>query len=297
MNLPAQAPVIGEVRIMTDFVLPFEDRHHAGRVLAEKLAHYRGHPNLLVLALPRGGLAVGFEVARALQAPLDIFVVRKLGFPGHEEYAMGAIASGGVRVMTPLPGLTVSPEALAEVVAREQAELVRREQLYRGQRPAVSLAGLTVIVVDDGLATGATMRAAVLAIRQQHPARLVVAVPVGAGDTCQALRDEADEVVCAATPKPFRAVGLWYEKFPQASDDEVRVLLEEARREHALLTRSKVLRPQPAPVTLAQSAPLKSPRSGINVNMQAADTAVLTRDMVTALARRCATSSAGQPGI
>jgi erythromycin esterase-like protein/predicted phosphoribosyltransferase len=233
---------------MTDVTLPFADRHHAGRVLAKKLAHYRGRPNLLVLALPRGGVAVGFEVARALQAPLDIFVVRKLGVPGHEEYAMGAIASGGVRVMTPLSGLTVSPEAVAEVVAREQAELVRREQLYRSQRPAVSLAGRTVIVVDDGLATGATMRAAVLAIRKQHPARLVVAVPVGAGDTCQSLRGEADEVVCAAMPEPFRAVGLWYEKFPQASDDEVRTLLEEARLEHALLAPSKVVAAQPAPV-------------------------------------------------
>ena len=167
---------------------------------------------------------------------------------------MGAIASGGVRVMTPLPGLTVSPVAVAEVVAREQAELVRREQLYRSQNPAVSLAGRTVIVVDDGLATGATMRAAVLAIRQQHPARLVVAVPVGAADTCQALHGEADEVVCAASPEPFRAVGLWYEKFPQASDDEVRTLLEEARREHALLAPSKLVVPQPAPVPPAHSA-------------------------------------------
>lgn len=225
---------------MTDVSLPFEDRHHAGRMLAEKLAHYRGQPNLLVLALPRGGVPVGFEVARALQAPLDIFVVRKLGLPGHEEYAMGAIASGGVRVMTPLPGLTISAEAVAEVVAREQAELVRREQLYRSQRPAVSLGGRTVIVVDDGLATGATMRAAVMAIRQQHPARLVVAVPVGSSEACEALRHEADEVVCVATPDPFRAVGLWYEKFPQTSDDEVRTLLEHARREHALLTRSKI---------------------------------------------------------
>lgn len=226
---------------MTDVTLPFEDRSQAGRVLAEKLARYRGHPKLLVLALPRGGLPVGFEVARALHAPLDIFVVRKLGFPGHEEYAMGAIASGGVRVMTPQPGLTVSPEAVAKVVAREQAELERREQLYRGQRPAVSLSGRTVIVVDDGLATGATMRAAVRAIRQQHPAHLVVAVPVGASDSCQALRDEAggaDEVVCAATPEPFRAVGLWYEKFPQTSDDEVRALLDEARSAQALLIRA-----------------------------------------------------------
>jgi putative phosphoribosyl transferase len=187
-----------------------------------------------VLALPRGGVAVGFEVAHALQAPLDVFVVRKLGFPGHEEYAMGAIASGGVRVMNPLPGATVSAQAVAAVVEREQAELVRRERLYRGDGPAVSLRGRVVIVVDDGLATGSTMRAAVLAIRQQHPARLVVAVPVGAEDTCEQLSAEADEVVCVATPRPFRAVGLWYRNFPQASDDEVHELLEEARREHAL---------------------------------------------------------------
>ncbi|NML85906.1 erythromycin esterase family protein [Polaromonas sp.] len=238
---------------MTDVILPFEDRHHAGRVLAEKLAHYLGRPNLLVLALPRGGVAVGVEVARALQAPLDIFVVRKLGLPGHEEYAMGAIASGGIRVMTPLPGLTISPGEVAKVVAREQAELLRREQLYRSQRPAVSIAGRTVIVVDDGLATGATMRAAVLAIRQQHPAHLVVAVPVGARDTCQTLQGEADEVVCAATPEPFRAVGLWYKKFPQASDDEVRTLLDQARNRHALLVLSKVVAPAPAPAATAQN--------------------------------------------
>lgn len=217
-----------------DVPLPFRDRRHAGRVLAGQLAHYRGRPNLLVLALPRGGVAVGFEVAQALQAPLDVFVVRKLGFPGQEEYAMGAIASGGVRVMNPLPGLTVSPEAVAAAVAREQAELARREQLYHGQRPAAGIAGRTVIVVDDGLATGSTMRAAVLAIRQQQPAHLAVAVPVGAPDTCQALQAEADEVICVATPQPFRAVGLWYEDFPQASDDEVRTLLEEAWRAQPL---------------------------------------------------------------
>ena len=219
---------------MMGLPLPFRDRHHAGCVLAQKLAHYRGRPDLLVLALPRGGVAVGFEVARALQAPLDIFMVRKLGFPGQEEYAMGAIASGGVRVMNSLPGLTVLPEVVAAVVAREQAELQRRERLYCGERPAISVAGRCVIVVDDGLATGATMRAALRAIRQQQPACLVAAVPVGAEDSCQALRDEADEVVCAAMPQPFRAVGLWYEDFPQASDNEVRSLLEEARRAQAL---------------------------------------------------------------
>jgi len=217
-----------------DFTLPFRDRHQAGRVLADKLAHHRGSKNLLVLALPRGGVPVAFEVAHALQAPLDIFVVRKLGFPGHEEYAMGAIASGGVRVMNPMPGITVSPQAVAAVVAREEAELVRRELLYRDGRPAVSIQGRTVIVVDDGLATGSTMLAAVEAIRQQHPAHLVVAVPVGAEETCEQLRAKADEVVCAATPYPFRAVGLWFRDFPQTSDDEVHQLLEEARREHAL---------------------------------------------------------------
>jgi len=214
--------------------VPFTDRRQAGQVLAEKLEPYRGRENLIVLALPRGGVAVGFEVAHALQAPLDVFVVRKLGFPGHEEYAMGAIASGGVRVMNPSPGRRVSAEVLAAVVAREQNELTRRELLYRDGKPAVGIRGCTVIVVDDGLATGATMRAAVTAIRQQRPEHLVVAVPVGAEETCRQLRDEADEVVCAATPRPFRAVGEWYRDFPQASDDEVRQLLDEAHREHAL---------------------------------------------------------------
>ena len=218
---------------MKDIRLPFENRRQAGRVLAEQLEEYRGRENLVVLALPRGGVAVGFEVAHALQAPLDVFVVRKLGFPGHEEFAMGAIASGGVRVMNPLPASSVTPQEIAAVVAREQTELARRELLYRDGRPALGIRGCTVIVVDDGLATGSTMRAAVLAIRQQRPAHLVVAVPVAAADTCEQLRREADAVVCAAMPSPFRAVGLWYRSFPQASDDEVRELLEEARREHA----------------------------------------------------------------
>lgn len=227
---------------MNNPVLPFADRSQAGRVLAEKLAHHAGRPGLLVLALPRGGVAVGFEVARALRAPLDIFMVRKLGFPGHEEYAIGAIAGGGIRVMTCLPGLGVSTEAVDEVVKREQTELARRERLYRDQRPAVSLKGRCVIVVDDGMATGATMRAAILAIGRQHPSHLIAAVPVGAPDTCQALRHEVDEVVCVATPQPFHAVGRWYQNFPQASDAEVSALLEQARRTppigHAESTRS-----------------------------------------------------------
>ena len=221
---------------MMEVSLPYHDRAQAGRLLAGALAHYRGRPGLLVLALPRGGVAVGREVARELEAPLDIFLVRKLGYPGHEEYAMGAMASGGVRVMDPLPGVTLEPQAVAAVVAREEAELVRREQLYRNGRPSISIAGRTVIVVDDGLATGATMRAATLAIRQQRPLELVVAVPVGAEEGCRGLEDQATEVVCPARPEPFSAVSMWYRNFPQATDDEVRKLLDDARRERALQT-------------------------------------------------------------
>ena len=242
---------------MREITLPLNDRRHAGRVLADRLAHYAGQANLLVLGLPRGGVPVAFEVARALQAPLDIFVVRKLGLPGHEEYAMGAIASGGVRVMTPLSGLDVAPSEIAKVVAREHGELLRREQLYRGRRPPLSLEGRTVIVVDDGLATGASMRAAVLAIRQQRPARLVVAVPVGAQDSCQALREEADEVVCAAMPHPFRAVGLWYKTFGQTSDEEVISLLDEARRTH-----EAALKANPVREKAWQQNPSPEPQAG-----------------------------------
>lgn len=211
----------------------FDDRADAGRVLAQRLAHLQGHEDLLVLALPRGGVPVGFEVARALHAELDVFIVRKLGYPGHEEYAMGAIASGGVRVMNVDAAAGVSQRELDEVIAREEAELARREVLYRGSRPPASIGGRTVVVVDDGLATGATMRAAVAAIRRRGPGRLIVAVPVGAEDTCRQLGREADEVVCAQTPWPFRAVGLWYRDFPQSTDDEVRQLLQQAQREHA----------------------------------------------------------------
>jgi predicted phosphoribosyltransferase len=160
-------------------------------------------------------------------------VVRKLGLPGHEEYAMGAIASGGVRVINPLPGITIAQEAVAAVLAKEQNELLRREQLYRAQRPPVKMTGRTVILVDDGLATGATMRAAAVSVRQQHPARLVVAVPVGARESCQSLRDVADEIVCPAMPKKFHALSLWYKFMPQASDEEVRTLLQKGWREHS----------------------------------------------------------------
>ena len=218
---------------MNDF--PYRDRRHAGRVLAGLLLHLRGQPGLLVLALPRGGVAVGYEVAQALAAPLDVFVVRKLGYPGHEEYAMGAIATGGVQVLNP-DTATVPPEVVAQVAARERAELERRERLYRGERPAPDLRGRSVVVVDDGLATGSTMRAAVQAIRLQQPARICVAVPVGAQETVERMGSEADEVVCAAMPADFRAVGLAYQDFPQASDAEVRTLLDAARQQRSLAT-------------------------------------------------------------
>ncbi len=208
---------------------PFKDRQHGGQVLARKLAAYRGRPDVVVLGLPRGGVPVAFEVAQALQAPLDVFVVRKLGFPGQEEYAMGAIASGGVRVMNrEIEGMGVPAAAIEAVAAREQAELTRRERLYRGQRPAPALDGHTVILVDDGLATGSTMRAAATAVKQRNPARVVVAVPVAAPETCDALRSEVDEVVCAMTPSPFHAVGVWYKDFPQTADAEVQALLNAA---------------------------------------------------------------------
>ncbi len=206
----------------------FENRADAGRQLAIKLAEYAHLPNVLVLALPRGGVPVAFEVAEALDAPLDLFLVRKLGVPGHEELAMGAIATGGVRVLNEevVRGLDIPEEVIATIAAREQQELQRRERLYRGDRPAPEVAGCIVILVDDGLATGSTMRAAVAALRRRHPARIIVAVPVGAPETCAELGGEADEVVCAQTPEPFYAVGLWYADFSQTSDAEVRELLD-----------------------------------------------------------------------
>ena len=207
----------------------FRNRTEAGQSLARKLERYRDDPDAVVLALPRGGVPVAFEVAHALRVPLDVFVVRKLGLPGHEEFAMGAIATGGVMVMNPsLTGFNIPEALIEEVVARERAELGRRELLYRGDRPPVSLENRMVILIDDGLATGSTMRAAATAVKRQQPKRVVIAVPVAAADTCEALRNDADDVVCGVTPEPFRAVGLWYDDFAQVSDADVRGLLDAA---------------------------------------------------------------------
>lgn len=210
--------------------LRFRDRVEAGEHLARALAEYAGRPDVIVLALPRGGVPVAFEVAEALGVPMDVFLVRKLGVPGHEEFAMGAIASGGLRVVDPevVRALGISEAAIAQVAAREQRELQRREAAYRHDRSLPELRDRTVIVIDDGLATGSTMKAAVRAIRQQQPRKLVVAVPVAARETCEDLRAEADEVVCLRTPEPFRAVGLWYHDFSQVTDEEVRSLLARA---------------------------------------------------------------------
>jgi putative phosphoribosyl transferase len=208
----------------------FRNRAHAGKVLAERLEGYAGRPRLLVLGLPRGGVPVAYEVAQALGAPLDVFVVGKLGVPGHEELAMGALTSGGVRVLNDdaVAGLGIDDEAIARAAAAEGKELERRERAYRGDRGPIEVADRTVILVDDGLATGSTMRAAVHAVRALGPERLVVAVPVAARQTCEQLRAEVDELVCADTPEPFHAVGLWYDDFTQTSDDEVRDLLARA---------------------------------------------------------------------
>jgi erythromycin esterase-like protein/predicted phosphoribosyltransferase len=208
----------------------FRDRREAGRLLAAKLAKYGGRPDVIVLALPRGGVPVAYEVASALGAPLDVFVVRKLGVPGYEELAMGAVATGGVRVLNDqLVNRLGIPDSIIDAVAsREEQELARRERLYRDGRPPPNVRGRTVILVDDGLATGATMHAAIQALRQQQPARIVVAVPTASPETCEEMRTEVDEVICAITPEPFHAVGLWYQDFSQTTDEEVRELL--ARR-------------------------------------------------------------------
>jgi len=209
----------------------FRDRRHAGRALAQLLTGYANRSDVIVLALPRGGVPVAYEVATTLHAPLDVFVVRKLGIPGNEEYAMGALATGGVRILNDNVTriLDIPGDAVEAVVRAEQRELDRRERLYRDARQPPQLRGRTVILVDDGLATGSTMLAAVKAVRTQDPQRIVVAVPTASAETCQELRAVADEVVCANTPRPFRAVGQWYENFAQTTDDEVLLLLASAR--------------------------------------------------------------------
>ena len=211
----------------------FANRTEAGRLLAEKLEKYASRNDVVVLGLPRGGVPVAYEVAKHLHAPLDVFIVRKLGVPGFEELAAGAIASGGVRVLNEdvVRAIPFASEAIEAVTARETAELQRREQIYREGRPAPELRDRIVILVDDGLATGATMRAAVKALQQQDPAKVIVAVPVGPADTCGELAQEADEAICLSTPPFFQAVGQYYEDFSQTSDDDVRELLAKALQE------------------------------------------------------------------
>lgn len=208
----------------------FKDRTEAGRALARELAAYTDRDDIVVLALPRGGVPVAFEVAGALHAPLDVLIVRKLGCPGRKELAMGAIASGGIRVINDdvVSGLNISQDVIDTVAAEEQQEIERRERTYRGERAVLEVRGKTVFLVDDGIATGATMRAAVRALKQREPAYVIVATPTGASETVEVLRHEADDVVCLATPEPYIAVGVWYDYFPQTSDEEVRELLEQA---------------------------------------------------------------------
>ncbi len=214
-------------------VRPYHDRPEAGRVLAETLKSYADRPDVIVLALPRGGVPVAFEVARALNAPLDVFLVRKLGVPGREELAMGAIATGGVRLLNEevVRALRIPDKEIEAVTAIEREELHRRERAYRGDRPPPEISGRVVILIDDGLATGFSMRAAIAALRRENPERIIVAVPVASASTCEEFADEVDEVVCARTPEPFQAVGLWYENFSQTDDDEVRALLALAAKQ------------------------------------------------------------------
>ena len=213
----------------------FTDRRNAGRVLARKLSAYAGHTDVIVLALPRGGVPVGYEVALALHTPLDIFLVRKLGLPGREELAIGAIASGGIRVLNnDIIRVLNVPEEVINIVARnELQELQRRERNYRGESPAPDVRDRKVILIDDGLATGASMRAAVTGVRAQHPARIIIAVPAASPEMCDAFEFEVDEMVCGMTPEPFYGLSRWYEDFSQTTDEEVRMFLKEAN--HQLL--------------------------------------------------------------
>lgn len=208
----------------------FLDRVDAGRRLAARLTAYAGRADVVVIGLPRGGVPVAYEISRALRAPLDVLIVRKLGVPGHEELAMGAIASGGARVMNDevLDALGIGDAEVEHVAARERVELERREHAYRGTRAHPAVEGRTVILVDDGIATGATIRAAVHALREQQPARIVIAVPVAAPESVALLRREADDVVCLHTPDPLLAIGIWYDDFGQTTDAEVVRLLEQA---------------------------------------------------------------------
>jgi len=209
----------------------YKDRMQAGQLLAKKLKQYANEPDAIVLGLPRGGVIVAYEVAEQLGLPLDIFLVRKLGVPGYEELAMGAIASGGTRIMNDdvLRMANIPQSAIEAAVQKEGRELERREKAYRGNRPSLDVRNRTVILVDDGLATGATMRAAVAALRKQRPRRIIVAVPTASPDTCENFRTEVDDIICAMTPTPFHAVGEWYEDFPQNTDEEVQLLLRTAR--------------------------------------------------------------------
>jgi putative phosphoribosyl transferase len=213
--------------------MQFKDRQEAGKFLAQKLLKYRDEPNTLVLALPRGGVPVALEVAKALNLPMDLFLVRKLGVPNHEELALGAVATGGVRVLNPkvIETFHVSKAELDAVIDAELKELERRQRAYRPNRPLPQIQDKTVILIDDGLATGATMRAAILALRQKQPKQIVVGVPTAAAETCDEFRNYVDEIVCAIAPEQFYAVGLWYKNFAQVSDEEVHSLLAELQEQ------------------------------------------------------------------
>lgn len=219
----------------------YQNRVEAGRYLATLLKKYAHRPDVIVLALPRGGVPVGYEVAKALHVPLDVFIVRKLGVPGHEELAMGAIATGGVQVLNHevVDSLRIPPRVIEMVAAKEDQELKRREHLYRDDRPLPDVKGKTVILVDDGLATGSTMQAAIKALKQEHPAHIVVATPVAAPQTCEELGQQVYEIICAQTPEPFYGVGFWYEDFSQTDDQEVHDLLAQAQHPQPVVARGQ----------------------------------------------------------